>query len=190
MAFIAAQCLLLRSPFATIPIESIFRVVYGANMKSTTFSIYLAVAALLLWVPASPSIAQLNTQMLEALVLESERTNALPKPVLEDMLNQGVRLEEAAAIAVSTATTASYAEAYTHYSICMAVSERQAEDIYNIVTEAARDDIKPNVLVEARYTLDNYIANRCESLTVNARQAPESNLSTENTVGARASISQ
>lgn len=159
-------------------------------MKSRQLCFAQVIAFLMCIGSASSPLAQLNTQMLEALVLESERTKALPKPVLEDMLNQGVRLEEAAAIAVSTATTASYAEAYTHYSICMAVSERQAEDIYNIVTEAARDDVKPNVLVEARYTLDNYIANRCESLTVNARQAPESNLSTENTVGARASISQ
>ena len=133
--------------------------------------------------------AQIDNDRYTALVEQTEISNSLPKPVLLQMINEGVNLEDAAAVTVRNSISSDYAEAYTYYAICMSINDSQAEDVHDIVVSSARESLRASVIAEAHYALEHFLVNRCDGLERLTRSAPEESLTTENTVGGRASVS-
>ncbi len=152
-------------------------------------NLFINVVAILMVLASHAVFALPEGASISALVQEVEKENGLPKPVLIDLVEDGVDLEDATRIAVSSSTTDIYAQAFTYHAICMSISEQQAQRVHDIAINAAENKFKNSVLAEARYTLFQYNQNRCNGVEQATRRPPVEAETISGTIVGGASIS-
>lgn len=121
------------------------------------------------------SAATLGVTDVKQRVDRVEKAGELPKPLLEQLVAEGIELEQATKLLVESSATGVYAQAFTFYAICMSISDLQAERVRDIAIGAARPSFKELVRAEARFSLLQFKSNRCSVVERTPRVPPVSN---------------